>query len=80
MNAKIQNWGNSLALRIPKAFAKESHLTTGSVVDLTVDNGKLVVDLNPEPEYSLKDLLKKVTKTNLHSEADTGKVVGKEVW
>ena len=43
MRARIRRWGNSLALRIPKAFAEEAFLRDESVVDLKVVNGKLVV-------------------------------------
>lgn len=80
MNAKVQKWGNSLALRIPKSFAKDADLTTGSVVDLTVRDGKIIVDPHPCPAYSLEELLSGVTKKNIHAEVDTGARVGREAW
>ncbi len=80
MQTKIQKWGNSLAVRIPKAFVKEAHVAYGTTVDLSLDNGRIVIDPHPEPEYLLADLLKSVTERNLHGEVDTGAPVGKEVW
>ena len=80
MQTKIQKWGNSLAVRIPQAFVKETHVAYGTVVDLSLDNGRIVIDPHPEPEYRLSDLLKGVTKENLHAEAGTGRPVGQEVW
>ena len=80
MNAKVQKWGNSLALRIPKSFARDADLTTGSVVDMTVCDGKIIVDPHPGPAHSLDELLKGVTKRNIHSEIDTGAPVGREAW
>jgi antitoxin MazE len=80
MKARIQKWGNSLALRIPKSFASDSSLEQGSVVDLSLDNGRMIVERISEEEYSLEDLLGRVTKKNLHSEVDFGTPVGKEVW
>ena len=80
MHAKIQKWGNSLALRIPKTFAKDAHLATGSEVDLSFHDGKIVVDPDPAPHYSLASLLKGVTSKNRHSEVDTGEAVGQEAW
>lgn len=80
MQTTIQKWGNSLAVRIPKAFVKEAHVAYGTQVDLSVDDGKIVIDPHAEPEYRLEDLLKKVTKRNLHAEVDTGEAVGREVW
>lgn len=80
MQTRIQKWGNSLAVRIPKAFVKEAHVAYGTAVDLTVDEGKIVIVPHPEPEYRLEDLLKGVTQRNLHAEAKTGSPVGREVW
>ena len=80
MKARIQKWGNSLALRIPKSFAAHSNIEQGSVVDLSLDNGRMIVEAAKEQEYSLEELLAQVTKDNLHSEVDFGAPVGKEVW
>ncbi len=80
MQARIQKWGNSLAIRIPKAFVKEAHVAYGTTVNLSVYEGKIVIDPHPEPEYLLADLLKGVTKQNLHAEVQTGDPVGQEVW
>ena len=80
MHAKVQKCGNNLALRIPKTFAKDAHLTTESEVDLSVQDGKIVVDPDPEPNYSLATLLKEVTSRNRHSEVDTGEAIGQEAW
>ena len=79
MKARIQKWGNSLALRIPKSFAAHSKIEQGSVVDLSLDNGRMIVEAR-EQDYSLEELLARVTKANLHSEIDFGAPVGKEVW
>ena len=78
MTARVQKWGNSLALRLPKALADEFRLEQGSAVDLRVVGGKLVLEPHRPPQYRLEDLLKKVTKRNLHAEIKTGRPVGKE--
>jgi antitoxin MazE len=80
MQTRIQKWGNSLAVRIPKAFVKEAHVAYGTPVNLFVDNGKIVIEPHEEPEYRLEDLLKAVTDRNLHTEIATGETVGREVW
>jgi len=79
MQTKIQKWGNSLAVRIPKAFVKEARVAYGTSVDLSVDDGKIVIDPHTAPEYRLEDLLKGVTKGNVHAEVDTGEAVGREI-
>lgn len=80
MHTTIQKWGNSLAVRIPKSFVEETHITSGTEVDLTVDNGKIVIVPQIPPKYSLADLLGGVTAHNKHNETDTGHAVGQEVW
>lgn len=80
MRVRVQKWGNSLALRIPRSFAAETALDPGSEVDLTLEQGRLVVTPLPEPAYRLDDLLARVTPANLHAELDPGPSVGDEAW
>jgi antitoxin MazE len=80
MQSRIQKWGNSLAIRIPLAFVKETGLAYGTAVDISVEDGRIVIDPQMETEYTLEELLKGVRKDNLHSETDTGDAVGREVW
>lgn len=80
MRTRIQKWGNSLALRIPKSFASEVGLQRETSVEISLTDGKLVVTPVAKPKLTLKQLLAKVTKENLHRELDTGYVVGNEVW
>ena len=80
MKTQVQKWGNSLALRIPKSFAAESNIEEGSPVNLSVVEGRIIVEPVTEPAYDLDELLSRVTKRNLHAEIDTGAPVGKEVW
>jgi antitoxin MazE len=80
MQTKIQRWGNSLGLRIPRSFAEEAGVDVGSEVDLSIQDGDLVVKPARRRTYQLEELLRKVTVRNLHDEVDTGGPVGREVW
>lgn len=80
MTTKIQQWGNSLALRIPKAFAVEANLHKGAVIDVSEEGGKIILTLVKKKKITLKSLLSVVTKENIHGEISTGKRVGKEIW
>ncbi len=79
MKTTVRKWGNSLALRIPNAFASEINLKPGTAVTLSIDGGKLIVLPTPQV-HCLKDLLSKVTKDNIHHEVQFGGPTGKEVW
>ncbi|MGE5698944.1 MAG: AbrB/MazE/SpoVT family DNA-binding domain-containing protein [Deltaproteobacteria bacterium] len=80
MQARIQKWGNSLAVRIPKALAAEAHLGHEEVVDLAVEKGKLIIAPIKRRKYSLKQLVSRITNENLHKEDIWGPAVGREVW
>lgn len=73
MITKIQKWGNSLALRIPKHFARELDVGKGSRIDITARQGRLIVRPVRGRTYSLKALLAKIKKKNLHGEVRTGR-------
>ncbi|RME28832.1 MAG: AbrB/MazE/SpoVT family DNA-binding domain-containing protein [Deltaproteobacteria bacterium] len=80
MVTKIASWGNSLGLRIPKSFAKEAGIREGSAVDISFEEGRLVIRPIRAPRYELKDLLARIRKNNLHEEIPTGDPVGREAW
>ncbi len=80
VQTKIQRWGNSLGLRIPKSFAAEAQVEAGSTVDISVEDGALIVRSVSARKYEIGDLLKGVTSSNLHDETDWGGPSGDEAW
>ncbi len=78
MTATIQKWGNSLALRIPQAVARQIQVQEGDAVTLRVNSTGLSVKPIPK-RPSLDDLLARVTPGNLHAETDWAPPVGREV-
>lgn len=80
MNTMVQKWGNSLALRIPRSVANDVHLHQGSVVDIALVAGKIVVKPRQQRHYTLAQLLRGVTKRNRHAALDWGGRVGQEAW
>ena len=80
MRTKIQKWGNSLALRIPKSFAEEAEVEAGSRVDLSVTDGQLIIRPVRSPRFEIHSLLAGVKEENLHAEISTGEPTGREAW
>ena len=76
---RVTRWGNSLAVRIPKALAEQTLLEEGSEVELSVTEG--VLTIRPRAlTYRLEELLAQVTPDNRHDEIDWGGPQGKEAW
>jgi antitoxin MazE len=80
MVSKIQKWGNSLALRIPKPFAQSIGLDFETEVNLAIEDDKLIITKSTPHSHSLDELLTQVTKENLHGEVDFGNQLGREAW
>jgi len=80
MRTRVTTWGNSLAVRIPKAYAAELGLVSEAEVDLSIDQGALVVAPVAPSRVTLRSLLDKVTDENTHREVDTGAPAGDEAW
>ncbi|MBI4673692.1 MAG: AbrB/MazE/SpoVT family DNA-binding domain-containing protein [Chloroflexi bacterium] len=80
MLTKVQKWGNSLALRIPKAFALDAQLENDSFVEITIVEGQIIITPVVSPSWRLEELLAGINKNNIHHEIDTGSAVGNEAW
>jgi antitoxin MazE len=80
MKTRVQKWGNSLAVRIPKSFADETGLRANAAVELSLAKGKLIVEPIATQRLTLEDLLREITDENLPGEWQTGPASGKEVW
>jgi antitoxin MazE len=77
--AQIVGWGNSHALRIPRAMLDALKIGEGDEVELIVEDGRLTV--RPvNPKLTLESLVAAITPENCHKELDWGKPVGNEVW
>jgi antitoxin MazE len=79
VQARVKRWGNSLALRIPKAFVEQTQIHDDSVVDLSLEGSSIVVRPVTRNRRSLDELLAGITDDNLHAEVDFGPPVGKEL-
>lgn len=80
MKLQVQRWGNSLALRIPKSVAMNTKIEQGTTVELTLEEGSIVVKPVTAKEYTLDELVAGITKQNRHEEVSTGKAQGREIW
>ena len=79
MLTKVQKWGNSLGVRIPKPFVEETQISDGYSVDINFDGENIII--KPiKNAYRLNDLLGQINSKNIHKEIQTGAIVGKEIW
>ena len=79
MKTQIKKWGNSAVVRIPKPLLQGVDLEIESQVDLSIVNGRLVIEPISDEEFTLDALLAGTTPDNVHDEVDFGEPVGNEV-
>jgi antitoxin MazE len=81
MTTKVQKWGNSLAVRLPRALAHESRLSVGTNISITAGpKGTVVIRAEKQDATNLNSIVTKITTGNIHTEVLWGKYAGKEVW
>ena len=80
MKTRVQKWGNSLALKIPKSFAEEAGLHENGDVELSLVGGALRLKPVRAPRLTLEKLMEGVTPDNVPREWNTGPAVGREAW
>ena len=79
MEIKVKKWGNSLAVRIPKSYAKEINIDDGSIINIFRDKDKIILQPKEKKE-KLNKLLTQINKNNIHEEVETGIGGGNEIW
>jgi antitoxin MazE len=79
MQVEVVKWGNSCGVRLPAVVLKEAHVALGDRLDLTMQDGKIVLE-PAQREYRLQDMLAGITKRNLHATVDFGAPLGSEAW
>lgn len=80
MMTTISKWGNSLALRIPKALLDEAGIESGERVNIRFEDGELRIRPRRGKRYDLDELLDSVPDDYEPEEWDIGPPVGKEIW
>ena len=79
MKAKMVKWGNSLAVRIPKAVIEKARLKEGDSLEIEAAAEGQVELRRPAKLPTLAQLVSQITPENRYGEVSTGAEVGKEV-
>jgi antitoxin MazE len=80
MRSMVKKWGNSASVRIPVTVLQAAHLELDEAVDVREESGRIVIEPVRRKEYDLAELVKGITRKNLHAEVAFGGTVGKEEW
>jgi len=79
VKTQIAKWGNSLAVRIPKAAAEAARFKEGDSLDLDVDSDSVTIR-KKKRRATIEELVRGITAENRHGETDWSERVGNEEW
>ena len=80
MRVTVKKWGNSAAVRIPAAIMEAAQIAPDAVVDVSEEDGRIVIVPLRNEAFDLDSLVSKMTPDNLHDEIDVGPAQGREAW
>ncbi len=82
MVTKIQKWGNSQGLRLPKRVLEDARISVGDDIDVTTRDGVIIIApvRRVRGKRDLKELVSRIPKNYEIAEIDWGEPVGREAW
>ena len=80
MEARLQKWGNSDGIRIPSALLRSLNLKTNDIVNLTIEDEKIIITKSKNKKISLRELFKNYNGENLAKDFEWDEPEGKEIW
>ena len=80
MLTRMQKWGNSYAVRLPKAVVQETGIREGEALQVEVVNRHIRLRRLVKREYSLDELVAGIRRSNLHGEVEFGAPEGREAF
>ena len=80
MEARLQKWGNSLGIRIPKALLNSLNLKEDDILDLDVEENKIIIVKSTQSKIDLAKRFKDYYGENLAKDFSWDEKRGKEIW
>jgi antitoxin MazE len=80
VKTQLAKWGNSMAVRIPKAIAEAARLRPGDHLEMAVEDSGTLRIRKKKGKQKLSQLVRGIPAENLHGESDRGAPAGKELW
>lgn len=78
MQAQVLKWGNSLAVRIPKAVAEDAHFEVGDALEIAVSADGTVELHRIGTVPTLAQMVAQITPENRFAEVSAGAEIGRE--
>lgn len=80
MVGKVQRWGNSQGLRLPKYVLESADIAIGDDVEVIPQEGQIFIKKVSKRKFDLVEMVSRMPRNHKVHEDGFGKPVGKEEW
>lgn len=82
MVTRVQKWGNSQGLRLPRHVLEDARISIGDDVNVTARDGDIIISplKRIRGKVSLEELVSRISKSYKTGEVNWGRPAGKEAW
>jgi len=80
MLTKVQKWGNSQGLRLPKHTLEDARISVGDDVEVIAQEGKILIQKVSKSKFDLAEMVSRMPRRHRVKEESFGKPVGREEW
>lgn len=80
MVSKVQKWGNSQGLRLPKHVLESADISVGDEVEVIAQEGQILLKKVSPSKFNLEEMMARMPRDYQVHEESLGKPLGREVW
>ena len=80
MEARLQKWGNSAGIRIPKSILNSLNIKINDILDIEQNDEKIIISVSKKKKISLEEGFKNYNGKNLSKDFSWDERKGKEIW
>ena len=80
MEARLQKWGNSAGIRIPKSILNSLNIKINDILDIKQNDEKIIISISKKKKISLEERFKNYNGKNLSKDFSWDERKGKEIW
>ena len=78
MEAKVQKWGNSAAIRIPSSMLKSLNIKTNDILNIIQEDDKIIISIPKKKKISLSDRFKEYNGKNVAKDFSEDEYIGRD--
>ncbi len=80
MVSKVQRWGNSQGLRLPKHVLESAEISVGDDVEVISQERQILIKKVSKRKFDLAEMVSRMPRNYKAREESFGKPAGKEEW